>query len=106
MSLQKRAWRPLFENDTVSVAVGTTGGFVGFPKTPFGTRAIRLVNIGTAVVFIELTETPTATATTTNSVPVLPNTVEVFTIANDEIGIAYIGSASGSTLYFTCGEGL
>lgn len=107
MSTQKRAWRPLFENDTVSAAVGVTAGFLAFPKTPFGTRAIRLVNVGTAIVFIEFTEVVgNATATTTNSIPILPNTVEVFTIANDEVGLSHIGSATGSTLYFTCGEGL
>lgn len=71
-----------------------------------GVRAIRVANVGTAVVFFELTETPTATATLTTSAPLLPNTVEVFTIANDEIGITFIGSGVGSTIYVTPGEGL
>lgn len=106
MTLQIRAWKPLFENDTVNAVVTTTPAFMPFPKTPFGVRALRIVNVGTAIVFVELTETNSASATPTTSTPILPNTVEIFTIANDEIGIAFVGSAAGSTLYITPGEGL
>lgn len=106
MTTQTRAWKPLFENDTVSAVVTGAAGYLAFPKTPMGVRAIRVANIGTAVIFFELTETPTPTATVATSAPLLPNTVEVFTIANDEVGIAYIGSGAGSTLYVTPGEGL
>lgn len=106
MTLQTRAWKPLFENDTVSAVVTGTAAYLPFPKTPMGVRAIRVANIGTAVVFFELTETPTATASVATSAPLLPNTVEVFTIANDEIGITFVGSGAGSTIYVTPGEGL
>lgn len=106
MTTQTRAWKPLFENDTVSVDVTTTPGYIAFPKTPMGVRCVRLVNVGTSIIFFELTETPTATATVSNSIPLLPGTVEAFTTANDEIGIAYVGEATGSRIYITCGEGL
>lgn len=106
MTTQTRAWKPLFENDTISAAVTTTPAYLAFPKTPMGVRAVRLVNSGTAIVFFELTEIATATATTATSIPLLPNTVEVFTTVNDEVGITFVGSAAGSTLYITTGEGL
>lgn len=71
-----------------------------------GVCALRVANIGTAVVFVEQVESAATAATITTSVPVLPNTVEVFTFPNDKIGLALIGSGVGSTVYVTPGEGV
>lgn len=106
MTTQIRAWKPLFEGDTVSIAVTATSQFLAVPKTPMGVRALRLVNIGTNVIFFELVESAATAATAANSIPMLPNTAEVFTFVNDEVGLAVIAAATGNTLYVTAGEGL
>ena len=103
--LQLRAWRPLFPASTVNVAASAASQYVAAPNTPLGTRSVRVVNLGTATVFLEFVESAAGTASATTGVPVLPNTVEVFTFSNDKTGIDVIGAA-GSTVYFTFGEGL
>lgn len=103
-----RAFRPLGQNKTVNIAVTTSPQTLNFGVVPFGTQAIRLVNNGTATIFIEFGDPtispPTASAAT--SQPMLPGTVEVFTLDTTDTQISVIGSAAGSTLYVTLGEGL
>lgn len=105
MTTQIRAWRPLFPASTVNVVASGASQYVAAPNTPLGVRAVRIANIGTEVVFIELVESAAGVASAATGVPILPNTVEVMTFANDKTGVAVIGAA-GSTVYFTFGEGL
>jgi hypothetical protein len=65
-----------------------------------------VANIGTVVIHVEIVELAATAATTTTSMPVLPNSVEVFTFANDKVGLAVIAAGVGSTVYITPGEGL
>ncbi len=105
-SLQLRAFRPLGTNRTVNLLTTTGSVSLLIPQVPFGTRSLRVVNAGTDTTFIEFAGAAGATAAVTTSMPMLPNTVEVFTLANDIITLRVIGTAGGNTLYITYGEGL
>lgn len=71
-----------------------------------GTRAVRLVNVGTQTIFLAFVGATESTATLATSIPLPAGQTEVFTIGNDVTGISAIANASGSTLYATVGEGL
>lgn len=107
-SPQLRAFHPLVPNNTVVVSVTTGAQSTVLPPTKkFGTCAIRVVNSGTDTVFLEFGNADaTVTASTTTSMPMLGNTVEVFTLTQSTYTIGYIGVAGGNTLYITPGEGL
>lgn len=80
-------------------------------STSLGTLAgqkqynVRLVNNGTQVVFFNFT-TGAGTAATGTDMPILPGTVEVFEIPATATYINCIAGATGSTLYWTLGEGV
>lgn len=103
---QLRAWHPLNQLTTVNQAVGTSSAFLDLSTTTPGTCAIRVANVGANVVFMEQVESAATAATVAASVPILPNTVEVFTFPNDKIGVAFISASAGNTVYVTPGEGL
>lgn len=105
MTTQTRTWKPLFEGDTVNIAVTAVSQFLAIPKTPMGVRTLRLVNVGAAITFVELVENAATTTSPTIGIPLLPNSVTGLTMANDEVGLAVIGTAA-NTLYVTPGEGL
>lgn len=100
MSAQTRAFRPLAatQNTVVDNAVPAT---ITFNYTP-GTRTVRLANVGTATVFVSVDGTSASVST---SMPILANTTEFITIGNDVLSLSALGSAAGSTLYSTVGEG-
>ena len=105
--LQIRAFRPLGINKTINITVTIASQTLAIPDTPFGTRALRMVNSGSQLVFVDFINSgATGTASLTTSVPLLPNTVEVFTIGNDIGSMVVIAPAAGSALYITYGEGL
>lgn len=104
MTTQHRAWKPLFENDTVNAAVTGTSAFLAFPKSPMGVRCARIVNVGAAITFVELVENAATAASPTTSIPLLPNSENFFTAVNDEVGLAFVGTAA-NTIYLTMGEG-
>ena len=105
--MQIRAFCPLGVNKTVNVAVSVVSQSLAIPDTPLGTRAIRLVVLGTQPIFIELVkQNRAAGATTTTSMAMLNNSVEVFTLPNDVTALVVIAAATGSTLYMTYGEGI
>lgn len=67
------------------------------------TRSIRLVNIGTQTVFVAL---GTVTSSVTTSMPILANSVEVFTLPAGITTLSVIAAGTGSTLYATVGDGV
>lgn len=67
------------------------------------TRSVRLANIGTQTVFVAL---GTVTSSVTTSMPVLANSVEVFTLPGGVTTLSVIAAATGSTLYATIGDGV
>lgn len=105
MSVQKRAFRPQGVNNTVNLAVTGTSQTLAIPNTAQGTRALRIVNSGTQTVFLDFVTT-TGTAVATTSMPMLANTIEIFTFGNDITHVSAIAATTGSTIYITPGEGL
>ena len=67
------------------------------------TRSVRLANIGTQTVFVAL---GTVTSSVTRSMPVLANSVEVFTLPGGVTTLSVIAASTGSTLYATIGDGV
>lgn len=104
MALQLRAFRPLAP--TQNVAVGVTASDItltGF----MGTMAIRLCNIGNQPVFFRTREASDAVdATLSNAIPIPAGQTEIFTLPSGTTSISVIAGSTGSTLYFTLGEGL
>lgn len=91
---------------TVSIAsVGTSSSNVARTLSGhLGGDEIRIANTGTAVAFVEFGES-TIAATTTTSVPILPNTVEVFSVNPVQTHVAAITVSGTTTLYITTGRG-
>ncbi|VVE00471.1 hypothetical protein PIN31115_02077 [Pandoraea iniqua] len=87
-------------SNTVNAAVGTTSTPIPLPNIPAQGCTIRLQNFGTQLVQFSFTG-----AATTNSVPMLPNSTEVFSI-NQGQTLQAIAPAAGSTLYATLGDGM
>ena len=67
------------------------------------TRSLRLANIGTQTVFVAL---GTVHSSVTTSMPVLANSVEVFTLPGGITTLSVIAETTGSTLYATIGDGV
>lgn len=101
---QLRAFRPLGNNKTVSIVTTTSGQTLAIPDL-LGTRAVRVVNSGTDISFIELAGSGIA-AGPSSSMPLLANTTSIFTLGNDQTTLRVIGVAGGNTVYVTYGEGL
>lgn len=105
-SAQLRAFRPLGNNKTTSVLTTTAPLAITISDFPFGTRALRVVNSGTDVTFVEIAQAGVSIPATATSMPLLGNTVEVFTITNENTLFRVIGLAGGNTVYITPGEGM
>lgn len=89
-------------NTTVNLAVTASSGNVAAKNG--STSSLRIVNSGANTVFIEIS-TAAQTASLTTSMPMLPNSVEVFN-APWEAVVSAIAGATGNTLYITPGDGL
>lgn len=92
---------------------GTTNGAVTAGVTqialpapaPYETETTgRFVNSGSQVIYWAYGTQAGLTAA--NGVPMLPNTVETFTIPAGVSQISVIAAATGSTLYITAGDGM
>ena len=81
---------------SASVALNASTGFTG--------NQVRVYNYGTAIAYIAFGTASTVTATTA-SLPIAPNSIEVFGIPYGTTYAAALGT-SGGTVYFTLGEGL
>lgn len=81
-----------------SAAIATTGNNLS--------GQYRIANVGTQTVFIVVGAAGTTpTATVAAGIPLLANTVEVFTFPPTVV-VAGIAAAAGSTLYITPGQGV
>lgn len=93
-------FRPLAE--TTNIAVTASSQVSAVTKLDSG-GSVRIVNSGAAVSFVTF-GTAASTATTTTSMPMLPNSVETFWLEKEQTHIAVIGTVS-NTLYVTFGVG-
>lgn len=102
---QLRAFRILQDNQTVSLVTTAASQTLTLPQPRFTSfRNVRVVNSGAEITFFNFSSATAATLAT--SAPLLPNSVEVFTIAGDVDSLRVIGTAGGNTVYVTIGEGL
>ena len=65
-------------------------------------RTVRIVNSGSAAVFAAFD----TTATTTQGMVMLPNTVESFTLPQGCATVSFISTTTGNTVYLTTGDGM
>lgn len=100
MNTQGRAFRPIAA--TQNTAVTNSNAAITLSPVSVATRQLRIANIGTETVFIRFG----TAATTAAGIPMVPNSVEIYTI-KDETTVNVIAAVGGSnTLYVTIGEGL
>lgn len=93
---------PFTAGPTVSRTVTGTTAQVALGKP---TNQVRVVSAsGGTIAFIKFGSDSTVTASVTD-LPILPGAIEVFSIATTQTNVAAIGT-SGTTLYFTSGEGI
>lgn len=93
---------PFTPGATVSLAVTTSTARIALPVTK-GPQ-IRIASVAAnAATFIRF-GTVTVNAAVTD-VPILPGTVEVFTVPPGATHVAAITGTSTATLYFTAGDG-
>lgn len=91
---------------TVTRAVTTSSARVAI-TAPLnnGEFQVRLANVGSYTTFVNFGDV-TVTATVAAGLPLLANTVEVFTVPADVTYVAAINDTGGSaTLYITTGQG-
>lgn len=89
-----------------TTALAVTGSNQTLTLSPNGgamTRSVRLANIGTQTVFVAL---DTVASSVTTSMPILANSVEVFTLPAGITTLSVIAAGAGSTLYATIGDGV
>lgn len=97
------AFKP-YDSATVNSATNGSSNRVALPYPARSSDVIKVANIGTAAAFIKIGDSAVAAATAT-SMPVLSNSVEVFTLNAGDTHVAIIGEA-GSTVYVTMGTGM
>lgn len=100
------AFAPNSPNATINVAVTAASQPLG-PLKVSSTSQARFVNVGSQTIFIDIVPAAAAapTAVATTSMPMIPNSVEVFSVPQGA-QIAVIAAATGSTLYVTAGDGM
>jgi hypothetical protein len=90
-------------NQTVSINVGSSSANVQVTASS-GLQQVRIMNNGTATVWIRFGTDNTVTATTSN-MPVGPGTTEVLS-HQGPLWVAAIAAGATGLIYFTPGEGI
>lgn len=101
------ALAPFTPGNSIAVSVTATSAYTALP-TGHGDQIMVSSPVANAIAFIAFgisTTTVVVPTTSTNGCPILPGTVQVFTVPPGVTGVSVIGSTS-STLYFTAGDGV
>ena len=85
-------------NVQVNILTGGAGAGTGYQ--------VRLYNNSTSTAFVAFGSSSSVVASLTTSLPMAPNSVEVFTVPYQTNYVAVIAAAAGGTLYATVGEGM
>jgi len=101
------AFLPQQQTARISVGVTSANALVfqpgaGYPGTGY---QVRLYNYGSNITYVAFGPDSSVTATT-NSLPLAPNSIEVFAVPFNTAYLATIGTATGNMLFMTAGEGL
>ena len=86
-----------------SIAVTAAVQQLTLPPVPAEGGSMRLVNAGTQTIYWSYGVS--ASLSTSNGVPMLPNTVETFSVPGGTTQLSVIAGATGSTLIATVGDG-
>lgn len=106
-----RPFRPAWNFSSLSASVAVTAasqavsvsGILGSTLPRASAYTVRIVNNGTDVVWFKKNQAATVGS---NSIPLLPNTTEMFALDNDVASLNFIGATGGlSTIIITIGEG-
>lgn len=97
------AFKP-YDYATLKSTLDGNSNRVALPYPARSNDVVRIANVGTSAAFIKIGGSAVAAATAT-SMPVLANSVEVFTLNTEETHVAIIGAA-GSDVYVTMGTGI
>ena len=93
---------PIRTTATIAVTVAATS--VALPST--GQRTLVVTSVaGGAVAFIRFGSAATGQDATTADMPILPGSVQVFSIGDLDTFVSAITGAATATLYFTSGQG-
>lgn len=99
MSIENRAFQP---GPTVTQNLAVTAGAVSITLSPVqNIRQVRVVNSGTTAVWVAFD----TTATTTQAMCMLGNTVETFTPPQGCTTMSFISTGAAGTVYVTSGNG-
>lgn len=90
---------------TIALAVTASAQQLALPLKSSHSATVRLVNVGSQVVFVLFGNLTVTTSGTALGMPLLPGSVEVFSLPPSVTQLSAIAAATGSTLYVTCGEG-
>lgn len=94
------------QDATVNINVGNTTANVSLGGSSRGYRQVRILNDGTATVWITFGDS-TVTATTSTGIPIRAGQYpEVLTIPNNVTHVAAIAAAATGIIYFTPGSGV
>mgnify|MGYP003332164225 FL=1 len=105
MQITQKPFRPLVLRAPQTAVTTSVQSVQVNPNAFPGSCALRLVNIGTAVISFSFSNGADAGLTATNGHALLPNTGETFWFSNDMTHINFVASATGSTLSISIGEG-
>lgn len=94
---------PFTPGGTVSRTVTGTSANVALSKAS-AQQVMVTSAAGNSIAFIKFGDSSAVTAAVTDT-PILPGTVQVFTISGTATHVAAIGT-TGTTLYFTTGDGV
>lgn len=92
---------------TVNIEVAGTSANVLLERNP-GVRQVRVMNDGTATVWIDFGKASTLAVTTATGVPIGAGVTEVYTtkIADGPLYVAAIAAGASGKIYFTPGSGV
>jgi hypothetical protein len=97
---------PFTPGSTIAVSVTATSAATALP-TLRGNQVMVSAPAGNVIAFIAFgvsNTTVVVPTTQTNGCPILPGTVQVFTVPSTATHVSVIGTVA-STLYFTAGDG-
>lgn len=100
------ATSPLTAGNSIAITVTASSAASALP-TLHGDQVMVSSLSGNAIAFIAFGTASTTVViptTSTNGIPILPGTVQAFTVPPGTTHVAVIGTAA-NTLYFTCGDG-
>lgn len=101
-----QAFTPIGNTLTIAASGSSASGTLAQVNSATNpVNCLRIFNASTGIAFWVVSETANPTAAVATSTPVMPNSVEVFTIDPSAAFAAVILSTGTGNVYFTRGEG-